>query len=98
MLMPWHPATPQDEPELRQQVEVLMPRLPSYAQYVWHSQQPSSCGAWGMLGWLLSSRQALVTSQPLASYAYYLLLESTARGPYLPAYMQHLRWSDAFTR
>jgi hypothetical protein len=31
-------------------------------------------------------------------YARYVLLESGARGPYMPAYLRGLRWSEAFTR
>jgi hypothetical protein len=79
-------------------VKLLMPALPSYAQYMWH-RQPASCGGWGMLGWLLGSGLQLRTSQPLGAYPYYLLVDSTARGPFLPHYMQQgLKWSDAFTR
>ncbi len=84
-------------------MQLLVPDLPSYAHYVWHTQ-PSSCGAWGMLGWLLGqeggagSAGQLRTSRPVRQYVHYLLVESSARGPYLPAYMPRSMWSDAFTR
>jgi hypothetical protein len=81
-----------------------MPELPAHARYIWH-RQPLSCGAWGLLGWLLASTEGDAASGHLrlhgrapGSYERYILLESSARGPYMPAYMQGLRWSEAFAR
>lgn len=62
-----------------------LPPLPSNAQYVHHANE---CYDWGSFGWLLRERV-----DPLL-YAYFLLVNSSVRGPYLPAWLPVRIWAD----
>ena len=55
-----------------------LPDLPSNAQYVFHD---NLCYDWGTFGWGLSSAVS-----DISSYSYFVFLNSSVRGPHLPAY------------
>ena len=55
-----------------------LPALPPNARYVYH---PNSCYDWGTIGWVFSSGAA----DP-SHYEFFLLMNSSVRGPYLPPY------------
>ena len=55
-----------------------LPDLPSNAQYVFHD---NLCYDWGTFGWALSSAVS-----DISSYSYFVFLNSSVRGPHLPAY------------
>jgi hypothetical protein len=58
---------------------VPLPQLPQHARYVNHQNE---CYDWGTYGWLLL-RSGLVN---IKQYRYYFFINSSVRGPYLPAY------------
>lgn len=63
-----------------------LPPLPPNARYVPH---PNECYDLGTVGWVLD-RQANLTS-----YAYIVWLNSSARGPFLPAYLRgRMHWTE----
>ena len=55
-----------------------LPDLPGNAQYVFHD---NLCFDWGTFGWALSS-----TVHDVGSYKYIVFMNSSTRGPHLPAY------------
>ena len=55
-----------------------LPALPSNARYVLHA---NACYDWGTMGWLLSSGRV-----DASKYKFLLFLNSSTRGPFLPAY------------
>ena len=55
-----------------------LPQLPSNARYVHHT---NACYDWGTIGWLMSTGRI----EP-AKYRYFIFLNSSVRGPFLPAY------------
>ena len=54
-------------------------KLPSNARIVTH---PNQCYDWGTFGWLLRSQEVNIKK-----YKYFVLLNSSVRGPYLPVYV-----------
>lgn len=54
-------------------------KLPSNARILTHANQ---CYDWGTFGWLLRSGDVTVKK-----YKYFVLLNSSVRGPYLPVYV-----------
>ena len=71
------PSTPLTPPAVLLQRPDL-PALPPNARYVYH---PNSCYDWGTIGWVFSSGAA----DP-SHYEFFLLMNSSVRGPYLPPY------------
>ena len=55
-----------------------LPRLPSNVRVVRH---PNECFDWGTFGWVVNS--GLVDTAP---YKYFIFLNSSVRGPFLPPY------------
>ena len=55
-----------------------LPQLPQNAQYVFHENR---CFDWGTFGWAIAERK-LDTSR----YAYIIFMNSSVRGPFLPAF------------
>ena len=55
-----------------------LPSLPSNAQYMFHDNM---CFDWGTFGWVLSS-----TTLDVSIYNYIVFMNSSVRGPFLPAY------------
>ena len=58
--------------------QIPLPSLPSNAQYIFHSNQ---CFHWGTFGWALGKSVA-----DTATYNYIIFMNSSVRGPLLPAY------------
>lgn len=56
-----------------------LPQLPPHAAYVRH---PNECYDWGSYGWVLL-QTGLVN---MAKYRYFFFVNSSVRGPFLPAY------------
>lgn len=66
------------------------PRLPSNAKLVNHS---NTCFDIGTVGWVLEHHVPNVRA-----YSYFIFLNSSVRGPFLPAYLPHtVHWTTAFT-
>lgn len=64
------------------------PALPPNAAYV---RTDACVGTWGALG-------AVKAELPLAASQYYVVVDSSVRGPFIPGYAQHaLHWTEAFT-
>lgn len=61
------------------QVPKLDTKLPSNARLLTHANQ---CYDWGTFGWLLRSGEVNVQK-----YKYFVLLNSSVRGPFLPPYV-----------
>lgn len=57
-----------------------LPELPAHARYMRHS---SDCSGWGAFGWALGPGGVDPNG-----YEYYVLVDSSARGPFLPPYLQ----------
>ena len=55
-----------------------LPKLPSNARYVHHE---NACYDWGTFGWALFK-----FSSVLDAYKYFIFMNSSVRGPFLPAY------------
>lgn len=55
-----------------------LPSLPSNAKYTFHNNR---CFDWGTFGWVLS--KSIVDA---SSYNYIVFMNSSVRGPFLPAY------------
>ena len=72
-----HPSALQDAGD----AEVLLglPELPSNARYVVH-EDTASCFDWGAYAW------ALVNVEDPRRYKHVMFLNSSVRGPFLPAY------------
>ncbi|KAK9829758.1 hypothetical protein WJX72_007700 [[Myrmecia] bisecta] len=67
-----------------------LPKLPSNAQYYFPQQACSM--AWGTIGQVLTSSKV-----DCSKYSYFIFLDSTVRGPYMPPYlMDTLHWSAFF--
>jgi len=66
------------------------PELPSNAHYLIHSNE---CYDLGTFGWAFHSQ-----IDNLSSYKYFILMNSSIRGPFFPAYMpKAMHWTDTFT-
>lgn len=59
---------------------VTLPTLPDNCQYLHH---PNECYDWGTFGWVIQERDIKVEA-----YQYFVFLNSSVRGPFLPAYLQ----------
>lgn len=59
--------------------KVPLPELPAHAKYVHHRNE---CYDWGTYGWLLL-RSGMVD---ITVYKYFFFVNSSVRGPFLPAY------------
>ena len=57
-----------------------MPELPSNAKYLHHNNE---CFDWGTFGWAIHQEDVQV-----ADYKYFIFLNSSVRGPFLPPYLQ----------
>ena len=57
-----------------------LPQLPSNARYAFHS---NNCFDWGTFGWAMQTQ-----SLELSRYDYFIFLNSSVRGPFLPAYLR----------
>ena len=55
----------------------ILPELPEQAQYV-----QNECFDWGTYGWVLK----LINPLQLSTYTYFVFLNSSIRGPFLPLY------------
>ena len=58
--------------------QLPLPDLPSNAQYIFHE---NICFDWGTFGWALKS-----TALDVGSYKFIVFMNSSIRGPHLPAY------------
>eukprot|EP00882_Tetradesmus_deserticola_P016554 GHRQ01017688.1.p1 GENE.GHRQ01017688.1~~GHRQ01017688.1.p1 ORF type:complete len:308 (+),score=99.69 GHRQ01017688.1:374-1297(+) len=78
----------QEGPELKR---VPLPELPAHAKYVHHQNE---CYDWGTYGWLLLRSGML----DISTYSFFFFVNSSVRGPYLPAYARgRVHWMSAFT-
>ena len=66
-----------------------LPRLPSNAWYEFHD---NVCFDYGTIGWLMSSGKV-----DIAKYKYFIMMNSSTRGPFTPAYHKQGAWSRIFT-
>ncbi|WIA10790.1 hypothetical protein OEZ85_010958 [Tetradesmus obliquus] len=83
-----HVIIVQEGPELER---VPLPELPAHAKYVHHQNE---CYDWGTYGWLLL-RSGMVD---ISAYKFFFFVNSSVRGPYLPAYARgRMHWMSAFT-
>ena len=57
-----------------------MPELPRNAKYLHHANE---CYDWGTFGWALKQENVQVSD-----YKYFIFLNSSVRGPFLPPYLQ----------
>ncbi len=57
---------------------IELPEAPPNVRFEFH---PNGCYDWGTIGWLLLNRPV-----NLWKYKYYIFLNSSVRGPYIPAY------------
>lgn len=71
-------------------VTYSMPTLPSNAHYIYHD---NSCYDWGTLGWFLLHSGHIL----LDDYTYFVFINSSVRGPFLPAYIKGFDWIFMFT-
>jgi hypothetical protein len=62
--------------------------LPENAQY--HHGAP--CRGFGAFGWALRSLKVIDAGK----YRYFIFMDATARGPFLPSYAQQLHWAEPF--
>ncbi|KAF8068311.1 UVR8 [Scenedesmus sp. PABB004] len=70
---------------------VALPELPPHAKYVYHANE---CYDWGTYGWLLLSSGYV----DVARYKFFFFVNSSVRGPFLPAYARgRMHWMSAFT-
>ena len=61
------------------QADEPLPELPEQAQYLSHKNE---CFDWGTYGWVLQ----MLTPAQLAAYKHFVFLNSSIRGPFVPAY------------
>jgi hypothetical protein len=59
-----------------------LPTLPPNARYIFHQNE---CFDWGTFGWALSTQDV-----SLAKYKYFIFMNSSIRGPFLPSYLKVL--------
>ncbi|KAA6422349.1 MAG: hypothetical protein FRX49_07819, partial [Trebouxia sp. A1-2] len=70
--------------------QLPLPDLPSNAQYIFHE---NICFDWGTFGWALKS-----TALDVGSYKFIVFMNSSIRGPYLPAYWPaFVHWTSILT-
>jgi hypothetical protein len=60
--------------------DVPLPDLPANAKYLHHANE---CFDWGTFGWALEHEKVQVRD-----YKYFIFLNSSVRGPFLPPYLQ----------
>jgi hypothetical protein len=65
-----------------------LPRLPPNAHYL----HGAPCHGFGSYGWVLRSPKIVDAH----NYQYFIFMDATARGPFLPIYSQQLHWSEPF--
>jgi hypothetical protein len=66
-----------------------LPPLPSNARYLRHANE---CFDIGTVGWVLQTQLGPRGTQP---YKYFVWLNSSVRGPFLPAYLRgRLHWTE----
>lgn len=58
--------------------DIALPALPANGQYVYHANE---CFDWGTVGWALSTLKL-----NLDIYSFFIFMNSSVRGPFLPAY------------
>ena len=61
-----------------------LPALPPNARYVLHKNE---CFDWGTAGWLLSLPQEHVEHVRVTEYRYFIIMNSSVRGPLLPSWL-----------
>ena len=61
-----------------------LPPAPANVRFEYH---PNSCYDWGTFGWLLDTGKI----QP-AGYKYFIFMNSSVRGPFIPPYLQVRSW------
>eukprot|EP00891_Asterochloris_glomerata_P006722 jgi/Astpho2/6722/Aster-06741 len=67
-----------------------LPPAPANVRFEYH---PNSCYDWGTFGWLLDTGKI----QP-AGYKYFIFMNSSVRGPFIPPYLQgKVRWQATLT-
>ncbi|DBA99576.1 TPA: hypothetical protein ACH3X3_012154 [Trebouxia sp. C0006] len=66
-----------------------LPLLPSNAGYEFHD---NVCFDYGTIGWLMRSGKV----DP-SKYKYFIMMNSSTRGPFVPAYHRQTAWSRIFT-
>lgn len=66
-----------------------LPPLPSHARYITH---PNECFDLGTIGWLLKNHISI------RRYAYFVFLNSSVRGPFLPGWADRIHWVGELTR
>lgn len=59
---------------------VELPELPPNGRYVNHTNE---CFDWGTFGWALETQEI-----DIAAYKYFIFLNSSVRGPFLPPYIK----------
>jgi hypothetical protein len=60
--------------------EIDLPPLPANARYLFHANE---CYDWGTFGWAIMAQHV-----ELAKYKSFIFMNSSVRGPYLPAYLK----------
>ncbi|KAL3154058.1 hypothetical protein ABBQ32_013603 [Trebouxia sp. C0010 RCD-2024] len=66
-----------------------LPPLPSNAWYEFHD---NVCFDYGTIGWLMRNSKV-----ETAKYKYFIMMNSSVRGPFTPAYHKQQAWSRIFT-
>jgi hypothetical protein len=61
---------------------IELPPLPANARYIYHTNE---CYDWGTFGWAIMTQNVV-----LSKYRYFIFMNSSIRGPFLPAYVKVL--------
>ncbi|KAK9810073.1 hypothetical protein WJX72_004380 [[Myrmecia] bisecta] len=70
-------------------LEQELPKLPPHAWYIFHENR---CFDWGTIGWLFRTGKI-----DTAAYKYFVLMNSSVRGPFTPTYYKGSHWTRIFT-
>lgn len=80
-----HPPTPPHPLHWQAPEGVTLPVLPRNAHYEFH---PNGCYDWGTIGFVLVGSKKVDWRR----YTYFIFLNSSVRGPFLPVHVQ-VRWA-----
>ena len=70
-------------------LEHELPKLPPNAWYIFHENR---CFDWGTIGWLFRTGKI-----DTGAYKFFILMNSSVRGPFTPTYYQGGHWTRIFT-
>ena len=76
-----------------QQIEgKALPSLPQLPSNAWYEFHDNVCFDYGTIGWLMRSSRV-----DTSKYKFFIMMNSSSRGPFMPAYQNTLAWSRIFT-